>query len=180
MVKEAILLEECVLNGDYFKLRLIKSGRGCTLNSLISKTEVSDEELGLVYATLALSQPKANRVSSFDYVDGKTQAKLRFQESTRVGLYLMVNRLLNGRDFESLKDSYTSRLEQINSEGRRFHSGIEGEVYIITQGKENFGVIGEALKEGAQDYAKFLEDRRSWLEYKAVEYNKIHEALKKR
>jgi len=174
---------------DYFARKIIKTGIGTPLNSSISRLYplLTESDLGLVYTALALSQPKANRVADMDTIDGKNQAKLRFQESTRVGLYVLniqVNGILeslpDANPFEDLKDTYTSRLQQIVEERRRFNSGIEGEVYRITQGRENFEAVGEAVREGAESYLKLLEERRSWQEIKAAEYNKINDALRKK
>lgn len=166
----------------YLCRELFKKGRKYPLQGLVSKLcslGINDENLGLAYATLVLSQPRENRLGrSFRDQESVTEAKIRFQESTRVGLYLLANRLNGGVPLKPLLEDYLSHLDAKLGSPDLFTKGIEGEVFRLINESKSFALICQGLKEGASAYAECLNRYEFGLEKKAVEYRDIFDALK--
>lgn len=168
---------------DYLCRELFKRGKKYPLYGLVytlTHLGLDEENLGLAYAALVLSQPRENCVGRFlSNPESITKAKVRFQESTRVGLYLLANRLNGGIPLEHLSEEYHSHLEAKSGNSNLFTEGIEGEVFRLVNEAENFALISRGLKEGASAYAERLGRYGFGLERKAVEYRDIFEALQK-
>lgn len=181
-MREIILISPDEEN-SYLCRELFKKGRKYPLSGLISKLTslgIESENLGLVYASLVLSQPKKNRIGRFfGNQESVSEAKIRFQESIRVGLYLLANRLNGGAPLESLLKEYDSHLKDKFSSPGLFTNGIEAEVFRLVNEAKSFVLVCQGLKEGALAYAERLGKYGFGLERKAVEYRDVFEALQK-
>lgn len=171
-------------SGNIYLFReLFKRGRKYPLQGLVSKLAflgLEEEHLGLAYAALTLGQPRENRLDrSFRDQESVTEAKIRFQESTRVGLYLLANRINGGVPLRPLLEDYLSHLDAKLGSPDLFTKGIEGEVFRLVNESKSFALICQGLKEGASAYAERLGKYGFGLERKAVEYRDIFEALQK-
>ena len=173
---------------------ILQKGRSYALHSLcyhlqnhpnISE-QLSDEKLGIVYASVALSQP-GNPFSSFILADESTarETKRRFQENCRSNLYLLFHHLaVGGEAFSSFTGEYLTKIDtSLTLPKDNFPSGFGQEVYSMLIGNsiaplDRFTTIATAVKNGAQDFYKDLyqkgKDRRF------IEYNRILTELRGR
>ncbi len=173
---------------------ILQKGRSYALHSLCYHLQnhpnisepLSDEKLGIVYASVALSQP-GNPFSGVILADESAarETKRRFQETCRSNLYLLFHHLAVGRDsFSSLAGEYLKTLDAALALPKdNFPSGIVQEVYsTLTENSiaplDRFTTVAITMKSGAQDFYKDFyqkgQDRRF------IEYNRILAELREK
>ena len=174
--------------------RISREGRRHEIYRLINRLQnpqtyssqipgISDEELGLVYASLVLSQDRINFVSIADNSETSTVHgfKKRFQEDTRLGLYELLQDLEVGEHpFSELRGNYEEQLQVAVDQvyPQKFSSGtIEGEVYRLLQEKKPFQILAEAIKVGAAQYHQECTEQH--LDKRFIEYNCLLKEIKK-
>ena len=157
------------------------------LQNLNKPNIVTDQDLGLVYSSLVLSLPKSSYLSDLNNPlqnnSLERSFKKRFQELTRVGLYRLYQHLHVGKhQFSGLSEIYQQKLLERVSVVNGKPGTIEGEISTLMSNEgfmddSLFGIIGNALKEGTQDY--FTQYREAQSEPKFREYNSVLERIEK-
>jgi len=156
---------------------------------------IAPEEVALSYSASVLSLPKRSLLSYNGDPDAVDFFKKKFQEDTRVGLYLLAQHLNVGRkeftqlraDFEGQIDQALEALREGNlpvterSRGKTYLHFQEGtiEKVLATQlevDSSNLTKIYSALEKGAENFRVYVS--KNGRDHRSLEYNTILRALK--
>jgi len=171
-------------------------GQRYPLYALLSKlSRISPEEVALAYSGVVLAQPKRHLLSYNGDPDAVDYFKKRFQEETRVGIYLLASHLNVGlRPFAPLGADYQAQIDQTLEAIRRgdptsadrhrgsvlrFQGGTIEKVIAdqFLSGSPDLGRIYESLRSGAEEFRVYQE--RFGRDHRSLEYNYIFKALKR-
>lgn len=171
---------------DSLESKVIRIGRRQSLHLHINRLQtgrgkLSDEDIGLAYVCLTLTQPKECYLTLFKGAgDGvQRETKKCFQEGIRLGYYDLLQEVeVEKKQFDELRSEYISKGESILHQlPFTFSTGIEHEVYRLVRSNTLFEHIAGAVKEGAARYHERVFSKGT--DKRFIEYNRIWDELKR-
>ncbi len=156
---------------------------------------VSPEDVALSYSASVLSLPKTRLLSYNGDEDSVDFFKKKFQGETRIGLYLLAQRInLGGKSFSSLKPDYESTIERAleavregnlplteRTAGKQRLKFQEGTIERVISERVNVNSpdwlgIYNALQAGAESFRTYL--TKNGRDHRSLEYNHILRSLR--